>query len=300
MSFYIATLNLLPFRELPESFWSEFCIENVSLDDEQPIEIFDSGKYKLLVRTDKDGRIKTVIYQSNLERKFDTFKDEAIRKIIKSLNRLEIAFIAPVNFLKLHSPSRKTKYENNLTIEVLNPDKSQEFLPKEVKVYAVGGINVPKRLPKASLKEINNILMISQDNVDEYIERFLSIRDLSTDPVLHLVTLYSLFEYIGKTKGSNLSQSFEKVKKLGSNTNLEKVLRSTRHLVAHGFAGGKSIQEMKTGEILKEFLGDTADTSGHYAFDRYNESHLNLINEVIYEVQILIMRYLQKKLIICK
>ena len=225
MSFYNATLNLLPFREHPESFWTEFCIENVSLDDEQPIEIFDSGKYKLLVRTDKDGRIETVIYQSNLEITFDTFKDKAIREIIKSLNRLEIAFIASVNFLKLHSPSRKTKYENNLTF-----DKSQETFPKNVMGYAVGGINVPKTLPTASLEKITNVLL-SQDNIDEYIDRFLSIKELSTDPVLHLVTLYSLFEYIDETKGRKLAESFEKVKKLGSNTSLKKVFSSTRHLL---------------------------------------------------------------------
>ena len=178
---HIATLNLLPFREHPESFWSEFCIENVSLDDEQPIEIFDSDKYKLLVRTDKDGRIETVIYQSNLEESFDAFKDEAIREIIKSLNRLEIAFIASVNFLKLHSPSRKTKYENNLAVEVLKSDKSKEIFPKEVKCYA-SPINSPKTLPTASLEKITYVLAVSQDNIDEYIDRFLSIKELSTDP----------------------------------------------------------------------------------------------------------------------
>lgn len=294
MSCYTATLNLLPFREHTESFWSEFYIENVSLDDEQPIEIFDSGKYKLLVKTDKDGRIETVIYQSNLQGIFDTFEDEAIREIIKSLNRLEIAFIAPVNFLKLHNPSRKTKYENNLTIEVLNSDKSQEALPKEVRAYAVGGINVPKTLPTASLKEINDVLAIAKDNVDEYIERFLSIKELSTDPVLHLVTLYSLFEYIDETKGRKLAESFEKVKKLGSNTSLKKVFSSTRHLVAHGFAGGKrNNDEKKTAEILKEFLGES-DKSGRYKLDRYKESHINLINDVINESQITIWYYLKR------
>lgn len=287
MSFYIATLDLLPFREHPESFWSEFCIENVSLDDEQPIEIFDSGKYKLLVRTDKDGRIETVIYQSNLEGTFDDFKDEAIREIIKSLNRLEIAFISSVNFIRLHNPSRKTKYENNLTF-----DKSQETFPKNVIGYAVGGINVPKIPPTASLEKITNVLL-SQDNIDEYIDRFLSIKELSTDPVLHLVTLYSLFEYIDGTKGRKLAESFEKAKKLDSNTSLKKVFSSTRHLVAHGFAGGKRNDEKKTAEILKEFLGES-DKSGRYTLDRYNESHINLINDVINESQIIIWQYLKR------
>lgn len=297
MSCYTATLNLLPFREYPESFWSEFCIENISLDKEQPIEIFDSGKYKLLVKTDKDGRIETVIYQSNLEITFDTFKDEAIREIIKSLNRLEIAFIAPVNFLKLHNPSRKTRYENNLAIEILNSDKSQEILPKEFKAYAVGGINSPKIIPTASLKEINDVLMISRVNVDEYIERFLSIKELSTDSVLHLVTLYSLHEYINKTKGGKVFN--EETKKFGSNTNLEKVFSSTRHLVAHGFAGGKSNDQKNTAEVLKEFLGKP-DVLGRYTLDRYNESHINLINDVINESQAIIIQYLKKLIGICK
>lgn len=298
MSCYTATLNLLPFREHPESFWSEFCIENVSLDKEQPIEIFDSGKYKLLVTTDNYGKIETVIYQSSLEETFDTFQDEAIREIIKSLNRLEIAFIASINFLKLHNPSRKTRYENNLAIEVLNSDRSQEILPKEVKGYAVGGMNIPPTPPTASLKEINDVLMISHDNVDEFIERFLSIKELSSDPVLHLVTLYSLYEYINKTKGGNLVKSFEKAKNLGSN-NLEKVLRSTRHLVAHGFAGGNGTDEKKTAEILKEFLGKS-DKLGRYTLDRYNESHINLINNVINESQVIIEQYLKKLIGISK
>ena len=293
MSCYTATLNLLPFREYPESFWSEFYIENVSLDDEQPIEIFDSGKYKLLVKTDKDGRIETVIYQSNLQGTFDTFKDEAIREIIKSLNRLEIAFIAPVNFLKLHSPSRKTKYENNLNIEVLNSDKSQEALPEEVRAYAVGGINVPKTLPTASLKEINDVLAITKDNVDEYIERFLSIKELSTDPVLHLVALCSLYEFIEYTR-KDIVGHFKVVNKLSSYYNFEEAFTSTRNLVAHGYVDRK-----KTVEVLQELLGQS-NKSKIYEFDRYNESHINLINDVINESQVIIIQYLKKLIEISK
>ena len=140
--------------------------------------------------------------------------------------------------------------------------------------------------------------MISHDNVDEFIERFLSIKELSSDPVLHLVTLYSLYEYINKTKGGNLVKSFEKAKNLGSN-NLEKVLRSTRHLVAHGFAGGNGTDEKKTAEILKEFLGKS-DKLGRYTLDRYNESHINLINNVINESQVIIEQYLKKLIGISK
>ena len=295
MSCYTATLNLLPFREHPESFWSEFCIENVSLDNEQPIEIFDSGKYKLLVTTDKYGRIETVIYQSNLQGTFDPFKDEAIREIIKSLNRLEIAFIASVNFLKLHSPSRKTRYENNLAIEVLNSDKSKEIFPKEVKGYT-SPINVPKTLPTASLEKITDVLIVSQDNVDEYIERFLSIKELSTDPVLHLVTLCSLYEFIKDTR-KDIVEHFKAGKKLSSNTNFEEVFRNTRNLVAHGYVGGEN--HKKTAKILQELLGES-NKEKTYKFDRYNESHINLINDVINVSQVIIEQYLKKLIGISK
>ena len=81
-------------------------------------------------------------------------------------------------------------------------------------------MNIPPTPPTASLKEINDVLMISHDNVDEFIERFLSIKELSSDPVLHLVTLYSLYEYINKTKGGNLVKSFEKAKNLGVNISI--------------------------------------------------------------------------------
>jgi hypothetical protein len=288
MSCYTATLNLLPFREYPESFWSEFRIESISLDVEQPIEIFDSGKYKLLVTNDKDGRIETVIYQSNLEGKFDTFKDDALKEIIKSLNRLEIAFIAPVNFLKLHSPSRKPKYEKNLTIEVLNLDKSKEIFPKEVKGYA-SPINVPKTLPTASLEKITVVLAVFQDNVDEYIERFLSIKELSTDPVLHLITLCSLYEFIEYTR-KDIVEHFKAANELSSNTNFEEVFKNTRNLIAHGYVNRK-----KTAEILQEILGES-NKSETYKFDRYNESHINLINDVINVSQVIIFEYLKKLL----
>ena len=88
---------------------------------------------------------------------------------------------------------------------------------------------MPKILPKASLERITNVLL-PQDNIDEYIDRFLSIKELSKDPVLHLVTLYSLFEYIDETKGRKLAESFEKVKKLGSNTSLKKVFRNEKQI----------------------------------------------------------------------
>jgi hypothetical protein len=196
----------------------------------------------------------------------------------------------------VHSPSRKTKYENNLAIEVLKSDKSKDIFPKEVKCYA-SPINSPKTLPTASLEKITDVLTVSQNNVDEYIERFLSIKELSSDPVLHLVTLYSLYEYISKNKGGKVFN--EETKKLGSNTNLEKVFSSTRHLVAHGFAGGKSNDQKKTAEVLKEFLGKP-DVLGRYTLDRYNESHINLINDVINESQAIIIQYLKKLIGICK
>jgi hypothetical protein len=43
----------------------------------------------------------------------------------------------------VHSPSRKTKYENNLAIEVLKSDKSKDILKKEDKfVYAQAIMNL--------------------------------------------------------------------------------------------------------------------------------------------------------------
>lgn len=73
----------------------------------------------------------------------------------------------------------------------------------------------------------------------------------------------------------------------------------TRHLVAHGFAGGNGNDEKKTAEILKEFLGKS-DKLGRYTLDRYNESHINLINNVVNESQVIIEKYLKKLIGISK
>ena len=66
------------------------------------------------------------------------------------------------------------------------------------------------------------------------------------------------------------------------------------NLVAHG-----SVNRKKTVEVLQELLGGS-NKSKTYKFDRYNESHINLINDVINESQVIIVQYLKKLIGISK
>ena len=109
------------------------------------------------------------------------------------------------------------------------------------------------------------------------------------------MVLYSLYEYISKSRGENLKKCFQKAKILRSDISFEDVFLKTRHLVAHGYVGGDGKTKQRTVEVLKEFLGNS-DKLDFYSFNRYNESHVNLINEVLHKAQILIMEYLNKKL----
>ena len=91
-----------------------------------------------------------------------------------------------------------------------------------------------------------------------------------------------MYEYINKTSGNRLKELF-------TNKGLEKKFRNTRNFAAHGKVEG---QELK--EVLENFLG--VSPIGFYSFDRYNPSHVNLINEVIGEAQPIIQQYLRGEL----
>ncbi|PZO41519.1 MAG: hypothetical protein DCF19_09995 [Pseudanabaena frigida] len=140
-------------------------------------------------------------------------------------------------------------------------------------------LGFPRNIP---LQKVCEVLEIQKDNIDEYFDRFLSLENLNSDPVLHFVTLYSLYEYINKTSENRLKELF-------TNKGLEKKFRNTRNFAAHGKVEG---QELK--EVLENFLG--VSPIGFYSFDRYNPSHVNLINEVIGEAQPIIQKYLRGEL----
>ena len=188
------------------------------------------------------------------------------------------------------------------SVEISNHEtgEKESLIGGTARSYSYGSVKVSLKARNLSLEDICSVLKVHQKisihiNIDEYIERFLSIENLSNDPVLHLITLYSLYEYIKGSNGGDLGNCFKKANKNYSNISLEKVFSSTRHLVTHGFAGGKGSDEKKTAEILKEFL-DEPDSKGCYSFDRYNSKHINLIIEVISESQTVIEKYLKHKL----
>ena len=293
MPLYIATLNLLNLRNEAESFWNDFFIKDVTFDKNNLIEILDKNDRKLFITIDIDAKITKLSYQADTEISHELFKNDARDAIIKALNRIEIAFISEIEFLKIYSPYRKTKYENFLEVKMLNANGLLENNPATVYGYAEDILKASTTSSTASLDEITRILNIEDNDIDEYIDRFLSIKKLISDPVLHLTSLFSLYEFIKEAK-VDIVRHLKATNKLGCNTNLEEALESTRNFVAHG-----SVNRKKTVEVLQELLVGS-NKSKTYKFDRYNESHINLINDVINESQVIIVQYLKKLIGISK
>lgn len=277
-----------------------------NLDIEKLIQIFIDDSYELLIKIDQDRKINQFICKTYHKEKIDKdiIKCEAFEKIIvPSLQCLQFAFIG-LQRQGIYTSPAKDIHQNYMPLsEILNYETGEKEKSIKMSCYLDEPISFTLSMQERHLssEDICKVLKTRQEvsvhiNIDEYIERFLSIENLSTDPVLHLITLFSLYEYIKGSKGSDLSNKyFQEVNKKGSKNKLEKVFSSTRNLVAHGFAGGGRSDERKTAETLKEFLGEP-NSKGCYSFDRYNSKHINLINEVIGESQTVIEKYLKYKL----
>lgn len=319
--FYTATYHL-PY----DSILRSFTIKDFVVDKDGFIRIFENGKYKILIANDTNGKINKFIYRSEEELLFtevnldgcnefkeivdyefnmfycvseqneckdfqiDTNKidEESLKVIGECVNRIHIAFCGLRNFI---SQSDKIEFERLEThVNIYDFDSKLKFQPAlnfvvEAKSMVMGIIS-----PILSCQKVISVLKVNKDNIDEYVRRFLIIEKLSIDPVLTLITLYALYEYITNTN-SHLRELLQSNKKIGCNVNLLKKFRGTRNLVAHGV-----VDRSDTKDILKEFLGDVEPESSAYSFDRYKPSHMKLVNEVISEVQPVIQKYLREEL----
>lgn len=193
------------------SFLRKLSIKNISLDIDKPIQIFIDNTYELSTKVDQDRKLDQFIYKIDREEKIDRefFKYEALDKIITSLKCLQFAFIG----LQKHNQTAYTSLvkdihqtwtdSNQPLIELLNYETGEKESPIEITSYInMSSLTTFSLLERhLSLEDICKVLKVRQDlininvDIDEYIERFLSIENLSTDPVLHLITLYSLYEY---------------------------------------------------------------------------------------------------------
>jgi hypothetical protein len=328
--FYTATYHLPS-----DSVLKTYIIKDHVIDEDGLINIFENDEYKvlLLVANDTDIKISQFIYKSveeliftevdpnkinenggKLDDQINTFfcKSEqenyknfnidtkgidriSLREIEKCVNRLYLAFCS------LRSLANQTKTINvnkqKAYINIYDYDSKIKFFPVETIVASDSSSGWASHNPTLSCRKIISVLKVIKDNIDEYIRRFLVLEKLSSDPVLTLITLFALYEYIKENNPSDksLERTLQKDKKAGYNANLEEKFRNTRHLVAHGFAGGKGKKSKEnTTKILEEFLGYSP--SGIYSFDRDNPSHMKLVSEVISEVQPVIHNYLREEL----
>lgn len=291
------------YRLSDDSILRRLHIKDAVLDEEGLIKLFETSSYKLLAKNDTNGEIDALIYKYDQEEircqdiNFEQFKKRALEVIEKSLKCLQIAFL----FLR-NQPTYivKKRDEIRISTDVLDYESNVKFSLREfIAELITSGSVLNNQFYNVSSQEVVTVLTSIKDNekINEYIARFVSIENLNSDPVLHLITLFALYEYIKESKPSckRLERALIKNKKVGYTANLEEKFRNTRHLVAHGFAGGNdSKQKVNTTKILEEFLG--VSTSGSYSFERYNPSHINLINEVIGEVQPVIQKYLREEL----
>ena len=274
------------------------------LDDlqniEEPISVFEKGKYKLLVKIGENQKVDSLIYtseyQEDLHIHFYDFKREAIVVLNKAINRLQTAF-GLVKIYKQHSI--KIQKDPEINIECFNYESKTTYqLLGGIGIEAPYGYCSLSNYVYINLQDIKNILEIDKENIDEYINRFVSLENLSSDPVLHLINLWTLYEYIEKNNDIEqyaefnieiVGKSIELNGRFEGFTVLDK-FKSTRHFVAHG-----SLTRPKTLGILKLFLSINS-SDNLPLFDRYNQSHINLINEVIGEAQPIIQQYLRGKL----
>ncbi|PZO42134.1 MAG: hypothetical protein DCF19_07775 [Pseudanabaena frigida] len=293
---YIATYKLPA-----NSIWQKYPIQDVFPNNEGLVSIFENDRYKLLAEIELDGKINSVIYELDTEEKFHNdnfheFKTESLEVIINSLNRMQIAFIGLQNQNWYYTAETKNNWTISTSILDYETGTKSLILGFDLRQDLIMNCYLSQD-PPITLQSIFKVLEVDNDNIDKYIGRFLSLKSLSTDPLLHLISLFSLHEYI------NEYDEFFKLlfnteiagKSIVVNGSIVKLkffdkFKCARDFVAHSFLHGA-----KTLDTLKQFL--KSDSSGNLLlFNRYNQDHINLINEVIGEAQTIIQRYLREQL----
>jgi hypothetical protein len=315
---------IYPYKLPLNSVLRRIYIKNEVSDYSEPIQVFDNGRYNLSIKIDQDKKLDEFIYRFDCEESIDKygkdkFKEEALDGIIKSLECLQFAFIG------LQSQTRErlsdSRKESHPLIGVLDykTGETKTILEFEASYNIRADITISFHSMHTSLEEICRTLKYPKK---EQLTRFLSIDKLSLDPVLHLTTLYCLYEYIAeggknenftslfginifgkstkKHKGKPISKEIDgrsvKTEQGGESylptTFLDKFKR-TRDFVSHGFVSNQT-----TLNILKQFLKSSSNEEevNRLSFDRYDESHINLVSDVIGEAQNIIQKYLREDL----
>ncbi len=274
--------------------WFQCFIRDILLDEENPVEFFKAEKYQL------SATRKHIFYKSdhNEEANKKLFETEAINVIVKALKRLEFAYVPLDENLIWYTPDVMNKYGYLTHIKILNHENQDESIyPLNIFARTSDGIPCPNPNITLSFDKINKLLEVTENNLDEYINRFLSLKESSVDSVLHLMTLYALYEYISEMDASIIDLFKMEIngKSIEQNGRVEAIIfskkfKSVRDLVAHGALHGS-----QTLLILKQFL-ESYSGGNSLSFSRYNSEHINLLNEVIHESQFLILKYLKQRL----
>ncbi|GBO53094.1 hypothetical protein APA_1002 [Pseudanabaena sp. lw0831] len=269
----------------PNSILRRLRIKDAVIDEEGLTKLFENNEYKLLAKNDANGEIDAVIYKSDQE-EIDSakFEKKALKVIEESLKCLQIAFLSIRNQPRYIA---KKSDGQQISIDILDYETNLKAWLPETMMLVTSGRALNNQLYYGSLQKIVTVLTVinceNNDKINEYIARFVSLENLSSDPVLHLITLYSLYEYINKNSSQYLENLFKQ-------QGIEERFRFTRNFAAHGTVGER--QNVKN--FLKDSLGESQQD--FYSFDRYNQSHINLINHVISEYQVIIHDYLKEQL----
>ncbi len=305
------------YRLSPDSILRRLCIKDAIFDEEGLIKLFENNNYKLLAKNDANGEIDAVIYKSDQEKisyhdiDYIEFEKEALKVIEKSLKCLHIAFLSIRNQPRYIA---KKSDSQQISIDILDCETN-------IKAHCITGMAemissgrvLNNQFHNVFSQKIVTVLTVinceNNDKINEYIARFVSLENLSSDPVLHLLTVSSLYEYIKETSDNHLDLRFNEIKigkigkeKVGKKNFQDKELTfkdkfiCTRNLAAHGLAD--EYTTVYNLEQILEIAPPETSTSGKrfYSFNRYNTSHINLINEVIGEAQPIIQQYLREEL----
>ncbi|MCY7362993.1 MAG: hypothetical protein LH629_13160, partial [Ignavibacteria bacterium] len=214
---------IYPYKLPLDSVLRRIYIKNEVSDYSEPIHVFDNGRYNLSIKIDQDKKLDEFIYRFDCEESIDKygedkFKEEALDEIIKSLECLQFAFVGLQSQIRERlSDSRK---ESHPLIGVLDykTGETKTILELEASYNIRADITISFHSMHTSLEEICRTLKYPKK---EQLTRFLSIDKLSLDPVLHLTTLYCLYEYIAEDRENENFTSLFGINIFGKSTKIQ-------------------------------------------------------------------------------
>ncbi len=237
------------------------CIKTQDNSDSEKLEIYSDAKSNTQIHLkfsrNKDKKSEKLVadfliyeqFFSEIQdiRKFSNDAGNELKSCLEVLKlRLRIPNIQLGKVSVTHPPNRIIDIHATIPAGVLQCE-------------IIGG--TIESIEQTTKKYLQNCLTYSSSNTLEYIERYNAIQNIK-DPVLKLISLASLVEYIKDSSGDEITSLKQPQYKW---------LKATRNLVSHGV-----VDKSCTIGPINNKLGLS---EAKFCFDR--KDHLNLVNQAI-------------------